>query len=100
MRLLKSKSGKLSFDPSKAGTLMTSIILLIIALKVFAIGLPEIGKAGNEVFTGTGNGTAAYADAYPLTSLFNSDNVLLLAIVGGVLVAVVLQVIPKTGLGR
>ena len=87
LRLLKSKNAKLKFDPSKTGGMITSIILLVLALRVFAVGLPEMGEAGNEVGD-TG---------YELTSLFNSDSVLILAIVGGVLVAIVLQVIPGKG---
>jgi len=87
MNMLKSKTGKFNMSPDNAGGMLTSIILLIVALKVFAKGLPEIGSAGNEV------GDTGYS----LTSLFNSDNVLVLAIVGGVLVAIVLQVVPKGG---
>ena len=87
MRLLKSKTGKFSMNPSNVGSLITSVILLVVALKVFAKGLPEIGSAGNEV------GDTGYS----LTSLFNSDNVLVLAIVGGVLIAIILQVLPKGG---
>lgn len=87
MQMLKSKTGKFKMDPSNAGQLVTAIILLVIALKVFAVGLPEIADAGNDV-SDTG---------YSLTSLFASDSVLLLAIVGGVLVAVVLAVIPGKG---
>jgi len=98
MKLLKSKTGKFSFAPEKAGVMLTSVILLIIALKVFAKGLPEIAEAGNDVYDGNGvwNGThwTTQQSAFPLTSLFQSDNVLVLAIVGGVLVAIVLQVIP------
>lgn len=84
MNMLKSKTGKFNMDPGNAGQLVTAIILLVIALKVFAVGLPEIATAGNEV-SDTG---------YSLTSLFASDSVLLLAIVGGVIVAIVLAVIP------
>jgi len=87
MKMLKSKTGKFSMNPNNVGMMITSIILLVVALKVFAKGLPEIGEAGNEV-SDTG---------YTLTSLFASDNVLVLAIVGGVLIAVVLQVLPKGG---
>lgn len=100
MRMLKSKSGKLSFDPSKVGVMVTSIILLVVALKVFATGLPEIGEAGNEISSAGclyDNGTNPDCDGsatYPLVNLFSSDSVLLLAIVGGVLIAVVLQVLP------
>jgi len=85
MKMLKSKTGKISMNPANVGSLITSIILLVVALKVFAKGLPEIGEAGNEV------GDTGYS----LTSLFNSDNVLILAIVGGVLIAIILQVLPK-----
>jgi len=87
MKMLTSKSGKFSMNPANAGQMVTAIILLVIALKVFAVGLPEIADAGNEV-SDTG---------YSLTSLFASDSVLLLAIVGGVLVAIVLAVIPGKG---
>lgn len=85
MKMLKSKTGSFSMNPSNVGGMVTAIILLVVALKVFATGLPEIGEAGNEIGD-TG---------YELTSLFNSDSVLLLAIVGGVLIAIVLQVLPK-----
>jgi len=94
MKLLKSNCGKMAMNPAKVGGMITSIILLIVALKVFAKGLPEIGQAGNEVYEGSGNST--HPDGYALTSLFTSDNVLILAIVGGVLIAVILQVLPKS----
>jgi hypothetical protein len=96
MRLLKAKDAKLNFAPDRIGTLITSIVLLVVALRVFASTLPEIGEAGNEVSSGaSGNASYDASTTYPLVSLFSSDSILLLAIVGAVLVAVVMQVVPK-----
>ena len=87
MKMLKAKSGKFGFSTMNAGKLIEGIILIVLGLKVFAVGLPEMATAGNEV-SDTG---------YSLTSLFASDSVLILAIVGAVLLAVVLQVLPGKG---
>jgi len=86
MKLLKSKEGKFSLSSMDAGAMIQGIILIVLALKVFAVGLPEMATAGNEV-SDTG---------YALTGLFASDSVLILAIVGAVLLAVILQVLPKS----
>ena len=84
MKILNSKSGKFKLSTGGIGDLITGMILLVIAFKVFAKTLPEVGTAGNEI------GDTGYS----LTSLFNSDNVVLLAIVGGVLLTVILAVLP------
>jgi len=99
MKLLKAKDGKLNISSMDTGTVITGIIMIVLALKIFAVGLPEIASAGNEVSSaGCANASdPSCASPFALTGLFASDSVLILAIVGAVLLAVILQVLPKKG---
>lgn len=66
--------GKLS-----AGSMITAIILLVIAFKTAAVGIPQITSAGNEV-----NGTGV-----PFASFFASDGIVILALMGALILGVV-----------
>ena len=69
-------------DPS---TVISAVILFVILFTVVAVALPEAQTAGDVL----------NATNLPFASFFASDGIVFLAIMGGILIAVVAMVIAK-----
>jgi len=73
---MKDKKGKMGIG---VASIISAVILLVLAFNVIAIGVPEISDAGDVV----------NATGLPFASFFASDGIIILAIMGGVILSVI-----------
>ena len=73
---MKDKKGKIGLG---VASIISAVILLVLAFNVIAIGVPEISTAGDVV----------NATGLPFASLFASDGIVILAVMGALIMAVV-----------
>jgi uncharacterized membrane protein len=86
MKLLKNKRG-IAGSNLDAKKVIFGVILLVILFEVLAIALPLVNTAGNTL----------NATGVPFASFFVANGIIMLAIMGAVIIAVVAFVMKKKG---